>query len=387
MEKVKIALIGSGHFARNQHLPNLMRLDSVELAAVCDLSSETLNIIEKDFAPDCPLVTDYHVILNTPSVEAVIIATKEDSHVPLTLEALAAGKHVYVEKPLAENLETCKKVLAAQESTGKIVAVGMNRRLAPAYLKARELLNARGGIKNMFYRIADSYALWNKQIPGQRIFHELCHIFDCLRFFSDSEVANVYCVSSRPDDEQIILTFVSGTIAGIMSSGYTWYDFPKEHFEAIAERGALTVDDFTTLRQFDLSENEPPVIHFRGHSHPNYDSIHEELLQEMGLDALYALRRIIGRHGLIYCAHEQAGNTSSKAFLKEKEFFDRTLIANYLVNKGWLEALNDFAHAIREQRPFRGANVLDACRAAQITEAVFASRNTGKIVALKQEIY
>lgn len=385
MRKVRISLIGAGHLARNQHLPNLMRLDSVELAAVCDLAPDILEIVKRDFAPGCPLLTDCREVLNDSSVEAVVIATREDSHVPLTLEALAAGKHVYVEKPLAENMEDCQRVLAAQKESGRIVAVGMNRRLAPAYVKARELLQANGGPKSMFYRIADGYAIyWGKQNPGQRIFHELCHIFDILRFFAGSEVVKVYCASSRHDDEQIVLTFASGVTAGIMSSGYTWQDFPKEHFEAVAEAGALTVEDFCTLRQFTLSETEPPVISFCGHTHPHFEQMHGELLGEMGVDSLYALRRIIGRHALNYFRHEQAGDTSSPEFQKEKTFLGRMFVTNYMVDKGWMEALDDFAHAVREHRPFRGADVMDACRAAQITEAVYESRRTGDIVRLSR---
>jgi predicted dehydrogenase len=273
MRKVRFALIGAGQLARNQHLPNLMRSEYVELAAVCDRSEEVREIVKKEFNPSCPIISDHHEVLNDPSIEAVVIATREDTHVPLTLEALAAGKHVYVEKPLAETADDCRKATEAQQKAGKIVAVGMNRRLAPAYQKAKALLDANGGAKNLYYRMADEYAItWGKQYPGQRIFHELCHIFDVLRFFTESDVVSVYCASGRVDEEQVILRFRSGATAGIMSSGYVWRDLPKEHLEAIAEKGALTVEDFVTLRQFALAEKEPPVQHFAGHVHIKADT-------------------------------------------------------------------------------------------------------------------
>ena len=199
-KKVRFALIGAGQLARNQHLPNLMRSENIELAAVCDLSEEVREIVKNEFAPSCPIISDHRVVLEDPTIEAVVIATREDSHVPLTLEALAAGKHVYVEKPLAETAEDCRKATDAQQKAGKIVAVGMNRRMAPAYQKAKALLDANGGAKNLYYRIADEYAItWGKKYPGQRIFHELCHIFDILRFFTVSEVESVYCASGRVD--------------------------------------------------------------------------------------------------------------------------------------------------------------------------------------------
>ena len=375
-KKVRFALIGAGQLARNQHLPNLMRSENIELAAVCDLSEEVREIVKNEFAPSCPIISDHRAVLEDPTIEAVVIATREDSHVPLTLEALAAGKHVYVEKPLAETAEDCRKATEAQQKAGKIVAVGMNRRMAPAYQKAKALLDANGGAKNLYYRIADEYAItWGKKYPGQRIFHELCHIFDILRFFTESEVESVYCASGRVDEEQVILRFRSGATAGIMSSGYVWRDLPKEHLEAIAEKGALTVEDFVTLRQFALSETEPVVQHFAGHVHPNYEQLYGEIFEDVGEEAMYSLRRRIGKH---------IRNTIKGVDVeKAEEYINRSFCTNYLVDKGWQQSLDDLAAAIRDNRPYRGASVMDAYRAAQITEAVYKSRETGDLVKLE----
>ena len=375
MNKVRIALIGAGQLARNQHLPNLMRSKYIELAAVCDLSSEVRNIVKQEFNPSCPIISNYKDVLNDTTIDAVVIATREDTHVPLTLEALAAGKHVYVEKPLAETALDCQKATIAQEKANKIVAVGMNRRLAPAYQKAKALLDANGGAKSLYYRIADEYAItWGKQYPGQRIFHELCHIFDVLRFFTGSEVTSVYCASGRVDEEQVVLRFKSGATAGIMSSGYVWRDLPKEHLEAIAEKGALTVEDFVTLRQFALDENQPAVQHFAGHVHPNYEQLYGEIFEDVGEEAMYCLRRRIGKH---------IRNTINNIEVeKAQEYIDRSFCTNYLVDKGWQQSLDDFACAIRDNRPYKGATVMDAFYAAQITEAVYKSRETGDVVKL-----
>ena len=377
MRKVRFALIGAGQLARNQHLPNLMRSEYIELAAVCDRSEEVREIIKKEFDPPCPIISDHHEVLNDPSIEAVVIATREDTHVPLTLEALAAGKHVYVEKPLAETADDCRQATEAQQKAGKIVAVGMNRRLAPAYQKAKALLDANGGAKSLYYRMADEYAItWGKQYPGQRIFHELCHIFDVLRFFTESDVVSVYCASGRVDEEQVILRFRSGATAGIMSSGYVWRDLPKEHLEAIAEKGALTIEDFVTLRQFALAENEPPVQHFAGHVHPNFEQLYGEIFEDVGEDAMYCLRRRIGKH---------IRNTIKGVEVEAaEEYINRSFCTNYMVDKGWQQSLDDLACAIRDNRPYRGATVMDAYYAAQITEAVYKSRETGEVVKLEK---
>ena len=238
MEKAKLAIIGCGGLAQSQHIPNMLKINNAELSIICDLNKDVLDKVG-DYYGIKRRETDFSKVLGDPHIDGVVIVTREDSHVPLTLQALESGKHVYVEKPLAETEAECAKVIASQKKYGKIVAIGMNRRMAPAYRYAKELLWKQGGPKNMFYRIADSYCLdWGKAYgEGNRIIHEVCHIFDILRFFTDSEVESLYCVSSRPDDEQIVLKFESGTIATIMGSGYVNSCMPKEHFEAIARIG------------------------------------------------------------------------------------------------------------------------------------------------------
>ena len=113
-----------------------------------------------------------------------------------------------------------------------------------------------------------------------------------LRFFSDSEVDSLYCVSSRPDDEQIMLKFKSGSIGTIMGSGYVNSCMPKEHFEAIAQIGGLSVDDFSDVHQYSLDPNSPNSKTFAGHSHPMHDLIHEYLLEELGDEGMRAVRRV-----------------------------------------------------------------------------------------------
>jgi predicted dehydrogenase len=383
MKKVRVALIGAGKIAGNQHLPGLLRLDSVEFVTLCDLSTEVLQTVTSKFNLKCNLETDYHNVLRDHSIEAVIITTKEELHVPLTLEALAAGKHVYVEKPLAENPEDCHKVVDLVKATGKIVAVGLNRRMAPAYRKAKELLLASGGARNMFYRIADSYAIgWGKEYPGQRMFHELCHVFDILRFFTNSEPTSIYCISGRHDDETLVLNFASGATASILSSGYARQSLPKEHFEAIAERGALTVEEFVTLRQFNLSATEPSTINFSGHTHLNFDQGHSELFREIGDEALIAMRRNVVTHIDVCSRLEENSQTDSSDYRFRKNQLARCFDINYLVDKGWYAALESFIDAIRMGKNYEGANAVDGYIASAITRAAYKSLKYKKVIDL-----
>jgi predicted dehydrogenase len=383
MKRAKLAIIGCGGLAQSQHIPNMMKIDNAELSIICDLNKDILDKVG-DYYGIKRRETDFEKVLRDPDIDGVLIVTREDSHVPLTLQALDSGKHVYVEKPLAETETECAKIVAAQEKCGKIVAVGLNRRMAPAYRYAKELLWKQGGPKNMFYRIADAYSLnWGKKFgEGNRIIHEVCHVFDILRFFTDSEVESLYCLSSRPDDEQIALRFKSGTVATIMSSGYVNSCMPKEHFEAIAQIGGLVIDDFAEVHQYSLDPNSPNSKTFAGHSHPMHDLIHEYLLEELGDEGMRAIRQVSWKALQRIQDLEVAGNTDCAEYRQLKQFENKMPARNYFMDKGWRTALEDFATAILLGRDFQGAKAFDGFQATRITEAAIKSRTTGQLVKL-----
>lgn len=383
MQKAKLAIIGCGGLAQSQHIPNMMKIDNAELMVICDLDRNVLDKVGNYYKIE-RRETDYRNVLNDPEIDGVVIVTRAEAHVSLTLAALEAGKNVYVEKPLAETDSECAKVIESEKKNGKIVAVGMNRRMAPCYRYAKELLWQSGGPQNMFYRIADSYSLtWGLAYgAGNRIIHEICHIFDILRFFADSEVTSVYCVASRPDDEQIMLKFESGAVATILGSGYVNSDMPKEHFEVIARIGGLTVDDFSEVHQYSLESDAPTSRKFAGHSHPGGDLLQEYLLESFGDTGMREIRSICWKTIKQLRKLEAEGMTYSAEYRRLKEFELKMPNLNYFMDKGWVDALRDFAQAIIEKRQFRGAGAFDALQSTRITEAALESRNTGSIVKL-----
>jgi predicted dehydrogenase len=369
MRKARLAVIGTGGLAQSQHLPNIQRSRLAELEALCDLNPELLQRLGRKYQV-AKTRTDYREVLADPDIDGVVIATREDTHVPLTVEALQAGKHVYVEKPLAETPEECSKVVEARQASGKCVIVGMNRRCAPAYVMARQLLLENGGARNLFYRIADTYSFtWGHRFgQGNRMLHELCHIFDILRFFADSEVAEVYCRSQRDDDESILLTFQSGCAACILSSGFASHAVPKEHFEAVAEAGMLIIEEFVELRTFGLPNTPDLVKFFPGHSHPDHDQQHVQRFAEEGYPALLEFRSRL--------AVKMADNTLSDS---ER---DKLPLLNYSVDKGWQAAIDHFADIILNGTKQHAASEIDGLRASEITAAAIQSRRTRKPVAI-----
>jgi predicted dehydrogenase len=272
-------------------------------------------------------------------------------------------------------------VVAAQESAGKFVAVGFNRRFAPAYRKAKEIVAAEGGAWNIHYRISDEYWRWGKHYPpGVRIIHEVCHIFDLLRWLTGSEVASIYCTQSRPDDEACLLKFRSGCVASIMSSGYATMDLPKERLEVITEKGALTVEDFVELRTFGFAHREP-VLRFAGHTHPDREFTHKYLLEAEGAAALYALRRL-GWALRNDAESRSAGEAAPDGAEVQRYLGETSPHWNYMVDKGWLPAIDHFAQCILANKTPENAAAQDGWRASLLSHAAIRSRDNNEVVFL-----
>ncbi|MEK6794701.1 MAG: Gfo/Idh/MocA family oxidoreductase [Spirochaetota bacterium] len=378
MKKATFGLIGTGGIAQSQHLPNLTRAPNIRLKTICDLRRDVVEAMQKTYAVE-NAVTEHKRILEDKEIDAVVIASKEDAQVPLTIEALRAGKHVYVEKPLAESPERCAEVVAAERETGRHVVVGFNRRFAPAYLQAKNLIDAHGGAKNIYYRISDEYWSWGKNNPpGVRVIHEVCHVFDILRWFTGSNVVSLYTATARADDEIYTLTFANGAVATIMNSGYATMDMPKEHLEIIADKGGVFIEDFSELTAYGFSDTDHRYT-FAGHTHPLKEYMHKFLLAAEGADALRAIRRMAWE-----LREKIAGGSMNEHDLAEaKAFMDRAPNWNYMVDKGWRACLEHFARCIVDgKKPDGAATAADALTASALAQAAIRSRTDG-IISLR----
>ncbi|MFB3892980.1 MAG: Gfo/Idh/MocA family oxidoreductase [Phycisphaerae bacterium] len=384
MKKAVLGLIGAGHLANAQHLPNLMYTPNAFLKTVCDVREDAVKAAQEKYRIPSG-TTDFRKVLADPEIQGVLVVTQAAQHAELTIAALEAGKHVYVEKPLAESVEQCQAIIAAERKSGKHVAVGFNRRFAPAYRKAKELLDANGGGFNFFYRISDTYSYtWGKDLPpGVRVFHETCHIFDILRWFTGSEVSSVYCIDARGDDEAILLKFKSGPIATIMSSGYSTLDWPKEYMEVVAAKGGLTVDNFVEMWTYGLPNCERRY-RYKGHFHPGREWTQRYFYEAMGAEAM----RVLYSHQTMRFELEKSKNPQRWGKVEVnfpetaegriyREFLENRIASGYDVDKGWLESVDHFAHCILTGAKPENAGAYDGLVAEQLANAVVESRKTG----------
>jgi predicted dehydrogenase len=147
-DTIEVACIGTGGRCRTL-MKSLAQVPGVRIAAVCDVYDVHLDAGRKMADPKAVATKQYRELLDRKDIDAVLIGTPDHWHVPITVDACAAGKDVYVEKPLTHDPSEGAKVIAAQDEHRRIVQVGMQQRSMPHIQKARELIKA-GRIGRVF---------------------------------------------------------------------------------------------------------------------------------------------------------------------------------------------------------------------------------------------
>jgi predicted dehydrogenase len=161
-ETIRIGCIGTGGRCQ-QLMTALQKVAGTQIVAVCDIWDEHLSKAKNLADPQAFVTKDHRELLERPDVDAVIIGAPDHWHVPLTIDACAAGKDVYVEKPLTHDLSEGERVIAAQNDHQRIVQVGTQQRSMPQFQKARELIEA--GALGQVHKV---HLTWNRNTGRHR---------------------------------------------------------------------------------------------------------------------------------------------------------------------------------------------------------------------------
>ena len=212
--------------------------------------------------------TDTDGMLKNPDINTVAIVTQHNSHAHFVTRALNEGKNVFVEKPLAINLEQLAQVKEAynqQLSAGKYtrIMVGFNRRFSPQIQKMKSLLSSISEPKSFIMtmnagQIPADHWTQDNDAGGGRIIGEACHFIDLMRFLADSEIVSVQArrmgdtdtVAITEDKAAIILGFADGSFGTIHYLANGAASFPKERVEVFAAGKVLQLDNFRKLTGF-----------------------------------------------------------------------------------------------------------------------------------------
>ena len=256
----RLAIIGCGNMGAT-HLRELAPQPEVEIVAFADPRLEAAEKLRDELGAGYA-VADPSRVFADPAVDAVVIATHHDLHCPLTLQAAEAGKHVFVEKPLAITAADCDAMVEAVERHGIKLMTGFQIRYSPFLLKLREL------IPEPWVTIAQLIdPRWGDQswandpvAGGGNVLSQGCHLFDALYFLNQSEPVTVYAQGGNfhhPDHDIVdgvccTVTFANGRIASAVIG-----DFGRPALLGKASYQLFAGDKTATLSRY----YQDPILH------------------------------------------------------------------------------------------------------------------------------
>jgi polar amino acid transport system substrate-binding protein len=253
-----VALAGAGNLARWAHLPNLAQIPHVSLRAVYSSSGVRGKSYAKRFgAAYC--TSEYDVVLKDEAVKVVLIASRNQDHAAQAVAALGAGKHVFLEKPMALTEEECRALYHAVEESGRQLTVGFNRRFAADYTGLKRALALRAGPAVIHCRvnspgIAGTYWMADPSIGGA-ILGEACHFVDLMYWLLDSEPVEVAAFSLPRGSREPIgennlaasFRFADGSVGNLTYCTVGSATSGGERVEVFAQGVGAMTEDFKRL--------------------------------------------------------------------------------------------------------------------------------------------
>ena len=253
--QIEFALAGAGNLAKWEHLPNIKRMAGVNLRAVYSAGGVRGKSYALRFGA-AYACSEYEELLQDPQVDAVLIASRNQHHAPQALAALRAGKHVFVEKPMALTAAECSELSAAVEESGRRLTVGFNRRFAPYYGELKNALDRRAAPAVVQCRInspgiSGSYWMADPAIGGA-ILGEACHFVDLMYWLLASEPVSVSAYSlptgkADPIGENNLVAafrFADGSIGNLTYCTVGSRTSGGERVEVFAQGVGVFTEDF-----------------------------------------------------------------------------------------------------------------------------------------------
>lgn len=264
--RARVGVLGAGNFATQVLLPAL-RDAGATIDTIVSLGGTSAAVAAGTFGAR-HASSEPADIFDQPDIDTVVVATRHDTHAGFVERALRAGKHVFVEKPVAidadqlASLRACIEDLTAGGGELPIVGVGFNRRFAPVSVRMADLLATRSGPKAITLTmnagaIASNHWTQDRTEGGGRLVGEACHLIDLARFLVGAPIVSLASVGldqpghrGPPDTASTLLTFEDGSIATVNYFANGSKRYPKERVEVFAGGRVLVNDNFRTLRAY-----------------------------------------------------------------------------------------------------------------------------------------
>ncbi len=273
---LNVAVVGCGALARSKHIPNLARSDKTVLHTCCDLSEEALAECVSDWGA-MRTSRDWRETLRDPEVEAICLATTEKLRLPVVELAAELGKPIYVEKPIAKDLETLYEIQRVVNEAGIPFCAGHNRRSSPAMIDGQRIFRdhmahpepcpwrwnreadkrptlSMDGVASFNCRINDDWYSWKAwvfdktQAPHGPMLFEMTHFTDLCNWFLGGRPVEVAAIETGMLNHAIIIRYEGGELATLNLCANGTFGYAKELYEAMGNGGIVVVDHMVEVR-------------------------------------------------------------------------------------------------------------------------------------------
>jgi len=246
MKKLKIAVIGAGFWGRN-HIRVLSELPQAELVAVCDINKQRAEMIAKKY--NIKSYASSGELYREEQFDAVSICVWSTELFPKSLEALNAGKHVFVEKPMASRVAEAEKMLETAKSEGLHLTVGFIERFNPAVRRLKNSIR-EGKIGQPVSATGKRVSKWPERIGDVGVVKDTAiHDIDLMRYIFEEDPVTVYARAGRlrhkrfEDYAQVMLAFPDGKSAFLEANWLTPYKVRR--LTITGSEAIITVDYIT----------------------------------------------------------------------------------------------------------------------------------------------
>lgn len=260
---IEIAVVGCGRIARSLHMPALSRAAGARVSALADADTAALTQAAALF-PSAKRYDSYEAAIDDGAVDAVLICLPPHLHFDAAMRAVGAGKHVYVEKPLAVELDDASRLVEARSAAGVVGAVGFNYRADPAYLAMRATMRAESVpslvcARSVFCSAPSELPPWKTRSAGGGVLLDLAsHHFDLYRYALGKRAVEVEARStsrkSVQDAANVHMQFEDGSTA---QSHFAFATVDEDRFELYFEGAKVCFD------RYDKTQERLPTARFR----------------------------------------------------------------------------------------------------------------------------
>jgi predicted dehydrogenase len=257
-----VGLVGASSFAQGMHLPNMQKLDNtLTLHAVMSRTGSNAKAVADQYgARYC--TTSIEEVLADPEIDLVMVTSRHDLHGSSVLQALAAGKHVFVEKPLTLDPQDLDHIEAfyRRRPDGPLLMVGYNRRFAPSMTHCMDVLKERTTPMIVNYRMNAGFIARDHWVHGPegggRNLGEACHIYDLFNaLVGGCAHVHVSAAAIRPSGPQwgrndnfvATISYEDGSVCNLTYTALGDKGYPKERMDIFVDGKVLSVDDYKSF--------------------------------------------------------------------------------------------------------------------------------------------